>query len=303
MKPQTSDTEIFMAVMEAGSFAAAARALHMTNSTVSRMVVGLENRLGVELLHRNTRRLAPTEAGALYFERWRLIRQSVADAEHEVSALGSSVRGSLRVAIATALGARVLAPLLPGFNARHPDLRIELVLGSDPLDLIEHHLDMALRLGAAPLDDSELSARPLGHLEVGLFASSGYVRTYGSPEHPSQLADHRTLALQAHRRREGFAWTLSHGAEQVRAAITPWLVTTDPLPLLQTMCCDGGIVMASPEVMQPEIAAGGVLPVMPTWRGPRLALHALYPRERMRTPKLREFIDYLIEARPSGTLE
>lgn len=300
MGRQISDIEIFVSVVELGSFASAARALGLPNSTVTRQVATLEARLGVELIHRTTRRLAATQAGTLLFDRCRGIRVEMDDAERAVRALGTSVSGRLRVGVANALASRVIAPMLPAFNRQFPDAGIELVLGSAPLDLIEHRIDIVLRLSPMPLRDSELSARALGELEVGLFASPGYTAVHGMPEDPEALALHRTLALEAHRNPAGFRWTLQSGARRVEAPIAPWLVAGDPLPLLEAMRADGGIVMLSPAVGQAEIAAVDAVRVLPEWEGPRLTLHALYPRERLRSPTVRALIDFLAEALAPG---
>ncbi|WP_119717609.1 LysR family transcriptional regulator [Cognatilysobacter tabacisoli] len=296
MPHNANDTLVFLKVAELGSFAAAARALRLPKTTVSRKVRELELHLGAQLLHRTTRRLALTEAGALYYSRSARIAGDLAGAEQAVMELSGAVRGTLRVTVPFSLATAMLAPLLAELGVRHPALQVELILSNDRLDLIEHEIDLALRLSPDPLPDSDLAARRLCGLSLGLYAAPGYLALHGAPREPADLAKHRTLALRAHRRGDGYRWRLhADDGRTVDAELQPGVIAGDPDPLVQTAVAGGGILMAGAAMLANELADGRLQRVLPEWSGPRLLLHAMYPRERLPAPKLRAFIDYLVE--------
>lgn len=297
-----NDTAVFIEVVTRGSFAAAGRALAVPNSTVSRQVAALEQRLGVQLLHRTTRKLVLTEAGRLYFDRTRHIASDLAAAERAVADLGTAISGPLRITVANALATALIVPLLPGFNLLYPDVRIEMSLHTKAIDLPDDGIDLALRLGPKPLPDSGLVARGLGHIDTGVYGHADYLGSQVSLAHPDALRVHRTLALAVHAAAGRYAWALSDGRSSVEAAITPWLVADDPLPLIAAMMRGGGLVLVGSAMLRNELASGAVRSALPGWHGPRLALHAIYQRERLRSPKIRAFVDYLVGCAMHGWL-
>jgi DNA-binding transcriptional LysR family regulator len=168
MDVTADDTLVFLRVVEQGSFAAAARALRLPKTTVSRRVRMLESKLGVQLLHRTTRKLAPTEAGAVYYRHCARIPVDLDLAEQAVSELSGMVRGTLRMTTAFSIADWLLGPMLAELGRRHPALRVELVLANERLDLIEHGLDLALRLSPGVLPDSDNVGRPLCAMPLAL---------------------------------------------------------------------------------------------------------------------------------------
>ena len=205
MNHDLNDTLVFLKVVEAGSFIAAARALRLPKTTVSRKVQNLELRLGAQLLHRTTRKLGLTEAGYVYYENCQRIARELEEAESAVAQLQGGPRGWLRITAPYSLGIERLAPLLGEFRARHPELKVEMLLSNESLDLIDRELDVALRIGDLP--DSGLVARPLARLRTGVFASPSYIKRYGEPRHPEELVGHRALGREqpqrAARRHDG----------------------------------------------------------------------------------------------------
>ena len=160
MTRDLNDTLIFVKVVEHGSFISAARALRLPKTTVSRKVQDLETRLGAQLLHRTTRKLGLTEAGNVYFEHSQRIARELDEAESAVGQLQGGPRGWLRITAPYSIGITWIAPLLGEFHARHPEVRVEMVLTNESLDLIDKEIDVALRIGNLP--DSNLVARRLG---------------------------------------------------------------------------------------------------------------------------------------------
>jgi DNA-binding transcriptional LysR family regulator len=304
MTSKISDTLVFVKVVERRSFIAAAKALGLPTSTVSRKVRELEQRLGVQLLHRTTRKLALTEAGGVYHAHCNRIARDLAAAELAVSELAGSTRGCLRVTVAYSVAVELVSPLLSEFSERYPSLRVELVLSNTPLDLLAREIDVALRLGPAALPDSSLVARRLGELRTEVFATPDYLDRYGAPSGPQDLASHRTLALGSHRSNGDFLWRLHDAAgARVDAVIRPALVADDPAPLVRALLDDGGLMLVSREVLGALPAQRRVVRALPHWSGPTLTLHALFPRDPLPSPKVRAFVDFLAERLPVSLRE
>jgi len=230
MTRDLNDTLIFVKVVELGSFIAAAKALRLPKTTVSRKVQDLEARLGAQLLHRTTRKLGLTEAGNVYFEHSQRISRELAEAESAVGQLQGGPRGWLRITAPYSIGITWIAPLLGEFHARHPEVRVEMVLNNESLDLISGEIDVALRIGKLP--DSNLVARKLAQFRTQVYASPLYLQRHGEPLHPEDLAHHRALAMPKALRANGdYAWALSDGKRTVEYAIDPVLVANDPAAL------------------------------------------------------------------------
>ena len=196
MQRDLNDTLVFVKVVELGSFTAAAKALQLPNTTVSRKVRDLETRLGAQLLHRTTRKLGLTEAGTVYFEHCQRIARELDQAEGAVAELQSGPRGWLRVTTTHGLGATWIAPLLGEFHARHPQVRVELLLSNDHLDIIAGEIDVAIRVGT--LADSNLLARRLSVLRAAVYTTPSYIERFGEPLHPDDLI-HRQVDFSVER--------------------------------------------------------------------------------------------------------
>ncbi len=227
MSRDLNDTLVFVKVVEHGSFISAARALRLPKTTVSRKVQDLETRLGAQLLHRTTRKLGLTEAGNIYFEHSQRISRELDEAESAVSELQGGPRGWLRLTAPYSLGITWIAPLLGEFRARHPEVRVDMVLSNESLDLIDKEIDVALRIGNLP--DSGLVARRLTVFRTQVYASPIYLARHGEPLHPDDLQHHQTLALDKYSRNgAGYAWPLNDGTRVTDYRIDPVLVASDP---------------------------------------------------------------------------
>ena len=294
MSHDLNDTLIFVKVVEHGSFIGAAKSLRLPKTTVSRKVQELEARLGAQLLHRTTRKLGLTEAGNVYYEHSQRIARDLNEAESAVSQLQAGPRGWLRFTAPYSMGIDKIAPLLGEFHARHPEVRVEMLLSNEPLDLIGGEIDVALRLG--PLSDSTFVARKLGSLRTQVFASSAYVARYGEPLHPDELQYHRTLALAKHRQGNGgYAWPLDDGSGAQTFPINPILVANDPAALKGALLCGEGVIVGADVMVKSAVEQGVVKRVLAGWTGGDYELNAVFPRGHGQSPKVRAFVDFLLE--------
>lgn len=293
MSRDLNDTLVFVKVVEHGSFISAARALRLPKTTVSRKVQDLETRLGAQLLHRTTRKLGLTEAGNVYFEHCQRIARELDEAESAVGQLQGGPRGWLRVTAPYSLGIDRLAPLLGEFHARHPEVRVEMILTNEPLDLIDKEIDVALRIGSLP--DSNFVARRLAVFRTQIYASLEYLERHGEPLHPDDLQHHRALAMQKQRHNGSFLWSLNDGERSVDYRIDPVFVANDPAALRGALMCGEGLMLASDVMMKPYAERGFIRRVLAGWNGPEYELNAVFPRGRVQSPKVRAFVDFVVE--------
>jgi DNA-binding transcriptional LysR family regulator len=300
MTMDMNDTLVFIKVIEAGSFTAAARDLRQPKTTVSRKIRELEQRLGVQLLHRTTRRLGLTEAGTTYFQHCKQIPQVLIDAEEAVGQLQGKPRGTLRITASYSLTVSVLAPLLGEFRALYPGVNIDLVLSHRTLDLIDEEIDIALRMGNLP--DSSMAARQLVVLPNRIYASPAYLERHGEPSHPLELRQHFALVTRVARNGSSYAWPMSDGGPHENYEISPVIEADDPELLKEPLFAGAGLMMATDMIMQRHAMEGLVRPILPGWLGRCPTLHAVFPRGHVQPPKLRAFIDFLV-ARLESSVE
>ena len=294
MTRDLNDTLVFVKVVELGSFIAAAKALRLPKTSVSRKVQDLETRLGAQLLHRTTRKLGLTEAGNVYFEHCQRIARELDEAESAVGQLQSGPRGWLRITTPYSLGTTWIAPLLGEFHARHPEVRVEMVLSNEPIDIIAGEIDVALRVGALP--DSNLVARKLSVFRTAVYATPSYIERFGEPLHPDDLVHHRALAMTKNRNGNAFLWTLTDGEGRPRDfAVDPVVIANDPAALRGALLGGEGLMLASDVMVKAYAENGLVQRVLGGWRGLDYDLNALFPRGQVQSPKVRAFVDFLVE--------
>ncbi len=194
---------------------------------------------------------------------------------------------------------KVIAPLLPGFRARYPDVRIDLVLSHENLDLVARQIDVAIRMG--PLRDSTMAARRLGTLARHVYAAPAYRAVHGLPAHPGELSGHATLATLAARRPGGYGWRLVGEGGALDVAIDPVMAADDPEMLVPALLAGGGLVLATDLSMRDHLEAGRVERVLQGWAGTDVDLHAVFPGGRVQPPKVRAFLDFLVDrVEPGG---
>jgi len=295
MTRDLNDTLIFAKVVEQGSFTAAARTLGLPKTTVSRKVQELEERLGAQLLNRTTRKLGLTEAGAVYHDHSVRIARELEEAESAVGQLQGGPRGWLRISAPYSIGILWISPLLGEFHQRHPEVRIDLHLGNETVDLIATETDVALRVGNLP--DSSLVARRLDSFRTQIYASPEYIARHGEPLHPDDLQHHRVLAFSKHRHGNRYVWPLKAGVDGdiVEYPVSPVLVANDPAPLQGAMLCGEGLLMAADVSIKPFVESGRAVRVLAGWSGPTVDFSAVFTRGRVPSPKVRAFVDFLVE--------
>jgi len=284
------DMRAFVRVVEHRSFSAAANALGLTPSAISKLVSRLEDRLGVRLLHRTTRRLALTSEGEVYFARARHILSDIDEAEAEVARSRGSPRGRLHVNTSIAFAVHQLAPALPEFLNRYSDIQVDLSITDRVVDLVEEHADVTIRNGR--IADMALAARKIGEFERVICAAPSYLSRYGVPRTPADLSNHVCIVMKTTPSRWPFR--KRDGIDHVEVAPR---VTTDNGEAALRLALDGaGIVRLSDMMLGQPVSRGLLVPLLTdTHHTEPLPVSALYLPGRHRLPKVRVFLDFLVE--------
>jgi DNA-binding transcriptional LysR family regulator len=291
-RPDLNEFAIFGAVAERRSFTGGARSLRLPKATVSRKIQDLETRLGVQLLYRTTRKVTLTEAGEALLTRWRVIEEQLEDADVAIGRLLGSPRGLLRVAAGPTLMSEWVAPLAAEFLASHPDLRIELLAGSEPVEMVGHGADLAV--AHAPQADSSNVARLLATAPTGIYASPGYLARHGTPATPEALAEHATLFL-ASSPLDPREWRLRRGQRELTVPLTPRLTSNSLQSLLAGLQAGVGLLVVPRALTSSRIAAGQMVQVLPEWSPAPLELRVVLPGRRGLPSRVRLFVDLLAE--------
>jgi DNA-binding transcriptional LysR family regulator len=283
---------VFVRVVDEGSFSAAARALHLPKSSVSRAVSLLEEALGARLLQRSTRQIRLTEAGTTFYERASRGLAGVEEAASAVADLQGSLRGPIRITAPGDAGAWLLAPLVARFAAEHPAVYVELVLTGRVVDLVAEGFDFALR--AAPMHDSALVARKLAPVEVALWAAPAYLARRGTPTRVADLAEHDCVLFRPDRGRA--TWKLEGPAGEERVAVAG-PVGADDFTFVQRIVLAGtGIGLLPSFLCQGATRDGDLVRVLPRHALSAGTLHLVYPSARYLPNRAAAFRDFLIAA-------
>src|SRR6266851_4844877 len=265
--------EIFVRVVDAGSFSAVARHQRIGQPAVSKAVVQLEEWLGVSLLMRSTRSVVPTEAGRIFYEH---AKRTIEEADEAVVAARGSARGlsgKLRVS---------------AFLAEHPDLDIELVLDDRNVDLVNEGIDVALRIGAMP--DSNMTARRIAEGRRIVVATPAYLQRHGTPKSPDELTSHQAVIYP---RGGGESWTFRRATEEVSVVLQGRLKVTQAEGLREAVNCGLGLAVASEWLFSPELRSGKVVAILEDWALPSTNLSAVYPTGRLASTKARAFVSFV----------
>jgi DNA-binding transcriptional LysR family regulator len=279
--------ETFIRVVETGSFSGAARQLRVGQPAVSKTIAQLEGYLGVKLLTRSTRGLAPTEAGLGYFERAKRSIEEADEAEMAARGAGTGLKGRLRICAAVTFARIHLIPLLPRFIAAHPELDLEVVLDDRQIDLVQEGIDVALRMGK--LMDSTLTARRIGRCKRLVLGTPAYFDRAGTPLAPSELIQHQAVVyLQG----EGSVWSFRRDSSEAAVAIQSRLRVTAAEGVRAAVLANIGLTIASEWMFSPELRSGAVRAVLSEWSLPPLDLWGVFPTGRAATAKARTFVDF-----------
>ena len=282
------EMEVFVTVVQAGSFVKAAEVLNVSKATISRQVAQLETRLGVRLLHRTTRKVELTEAGAIYFERCKRIIDEARLAHEQLDNILAQPSGVLRASLPVDLAVSYLAPLLVEFAERYPDIRFDFDLTPRQVDLVSEPFDIAVRVGEP--EDSQLIARPLARLATGLYASPGYLQAAGVPQHPAELERHTCLGIL-----KTASWQLHSAASTVDLALKPVRFMLNSIGMLRKLASlDQGIILMPESMVADELEHGALCRILPEWHGNPVPVHAV-TETRLLPAKTQVFIDFLRE--------
>jgi DNA-binding transcriptional LysR family regulator len=282
---------VFAKVVETRSFTAAAQQLGLPKSTVSRKVAQLEERLAARLLQRTTRKLSLTEIGQAYYERCQRIVTDIQMAEQLVSDMQSTPRGLLKITAPIDLGAFRLGAITAAFCEEHPDIYVALDLSDRIVDLVDEGMDLAIRFG--PLGESSLVARRLSAVAMGLYAAPEYLARRPAPTEPDDLAEHDLIAFVPHHR---FAtWSLV-GPGGATLELTPTArVTSNNMRAVREATAAGAGIALIPTFAVRCLGSERLVPVLPEWQAPTGELFAVYPSTRNLSPKVRSYLDYVVE--------
>jgi len=286
------DLQAFVAVVEAGSFTAAADRLNSAKSAVSRRVSALEERLGVQLLRRTTRVLNLTETGQSFYDHSARILADLDEAEAAIQLEHGELSGTLRVALPLSFGVRHMCKPIAAFCKRHPKLHFDLDLNDRRIDLVEEGIDLALRIGH--LRDSTLIARKLFEARTVVAASPHYLKTHGTPSTPEELTDHDCMAYSNLADPDKWSWKDEKGKEHVIKVNT--VLRASSGDFLANAAAHGlGIVIQPTFLAAEAIRLGNLVPILHNYKWPVTPAYAVYPPTRHLSYRVRAFIDFLVE--------
>ena len=285
-----ADIAVFVRVVERGSFTAAADDLALSRAVVSKYISRLEERLGARLLHRTTRRLALTEAGATLFESSRGALERIEEAQAAVARFQSAPRGRLRVSAPMSFGILHLGPAIASFSEEYPEVTLDMRLDDRFVNLVEEGVDVAIRIGA--LTDSTLVARKLGITRAVACASPAYLAQHGEPRAPEELAGHDCLIYSYLADANVWRFT-ARGGREVPVAVAGRLRVNNGIVLAEAALAGRGVLVTPSFYVAPMLRDGRLRRILPDHRLPELGIYAVYPQRAHVPPKVRVFIDHL----------
>lgn len=297
-----NDLYFFAAVVEHAGFSAAGRALGVPKSRLSKRVAQLEERLGVRLLQRTTRRFVVTEVGERFYAHCRAVLEEAQAAQDAVDELRSEPRGVVRLSCPVSLAQTTLAYILPDFLALYPKMQVRLLSSDRRVDLIGEGYDLAIRVRAKLDTDANLVIRSFGQSRTKLVASPALLGAHGRPVVPDDLAGLPALSMREHEGAQ--TWELSDAeGSHVNVEVQARVITGDFAVLLECARRGMGVALLPEFVCAPAISAGELEVVLPDWSAPEGTMHFVYPSRRGMLPGVRALVDFLAERLPAAALK
>jgi LysR family transcriptional regulator, regulator for bpeEF and oprC len=295
--------QIFVKVVQAGSFTRAAELLHTQKSHVSRVVMQLEAELGVKLLERTTRTLSVTEMGREVADRALGILAAVEETSQLTHQAQSKPQGQLRLTCGVEFGMLAVSGWVDEYLATYPDVTAEVEHTSRVVDLVQEGFDLAIRIG--PVQESRLVARRLGELQYGLFACPKYLEKQGTPADPEQLRQHQLVMFSGGALRRGWELIPSDQPDQAATRVTgpARLRVNNSFAVRDALLRSLGIGQLPLLIAADAVLKGTLVPLLPQWQFAPVAVHAVYPSHRYLSPKVRAFIDLALLRFPEATQE
>ena len=287
-----TEMEAFATVVDQGGFTDAAKKMGISKSAVSKHVSSLEARLGARLLNRTTRRVSPTEIGLAYYDRARRVLNDAGEADALVTAMQSAPSGMLRVSVATDFGVNHLSPVLGEFLHSYPDITVNMVLNNRYVELISEGFDLAIRVGE--LEDSSLRARKLCEPHKRMLAAPAYFDQYGQPQKIDDLNEHKLLHYS--NQASGNVWKVTAPSGEKRQVRTAGSLTVNDGQSLRNAASGGlGIAYLPSFLFAEPMRHGQLVDAIPELPMEVQGIYAIYPPGRYTQPKVRAFIDFLVD--------
>ncbi|MDA1310100.1 MAG: LysR family transcriptional regulator [Proteobacteria bacterium] len=283
--------KVYCSVVENDSLAGAARTLNISPSVVSKQLSALEDRLGVRLLNRTTRRVSVTEVGTAYYDRCKRIIADVDEAEVAVSRSHSQPRGMLRITAPSTFAHRHVTPHLPKFIDRYPEVELQVQVNDRIVDLVDDGIDLAIRI--AQLKDSSLIARRLASNHRSIVATPEYLKTWGIPERPEDFLQHALITWLPGNLINDWHFVIDGKEQVIRTKGTISMNNGDSI--LSTVLAGGGLAMMNAFMTGEYVQDGRLLAVMEDYVREDVPIYAVYPSSRHLSPKVRAFVDFLLE--------
>ncbi|CAI4157036.1 Transcriptional regulator [Alteromonas macleodii] len=282
--------KIFRAVVEAGSFTAAGELLDKDKAFVSRSISSLEKRLGVQLLWRSTRRLSITEVGKELYERATGIITALEDTELSVGRIHNKPVGTLRLTCGVEFGTLRVNTWLAEYVKRYPDISVEAEYTNRVADIIHEGFDIAIRIGELP--DSDLSARTIGYIQYGIYATPTYLRQHGEPKTIEKLESHKLIMFTPRGKPH---WELSNGKKNVSIKAEPLVRVNNNIAARDFAANHLGIVLLPNFIAQPMVDRGDFEHLLHEWKRPPVKVSAVFTSSKFMTAKVRTFIELIDE--------
>lgn len=285
--------ELFIRVVETGSFSKAASDVGITQPTATKAVAAMEKRLGARLLHRSTRGVMLSEVGALYYDKCKLIAREVDEADNLATLLQSKVGGTLRISTSVAFGRRVLVPLVLRYMREHPEITIDLSFDDRYVNLVEQGVDLAIRMG--PMADSTLGARYLGTNPWMMVAAPSYLSQRGTPRSAADLPSHACVVYSSVQGDD--RWSLKTAAgEKLSVPVKGALRSNNLSAILAAARAGMGLAVLPWYVARESLVDGTVQPVLTDHSLPEQEVHAVFPSPKLVPLKVTSFSGFLQQA-------
>jgi len=283
------EIQTYAAVVDLGSFVKAADVLEMSKPTVSRYISDLEERLGVRLLQRTTRKLSLTEEGRSFYARCKAVLADVQAAESEITSKSLVVNGLIKINVPVSFGLLELAPRWADFMSKYPELTLDITLSDRMVDLVEEGFDLAVRIASLP--SSSLISRKLASTKMVLCASPTYIKKHGKPKHPSDLANHAVLSYSL--LATGDTWEFDGKEGKVKVNVRPIMRSNSGDTCVAAARKHKGIIGQPSFMVSEDLKRGTLVELMPQFRLPEFGIYALYPSRQYVSPKVRALINFL----------
>ncbi|ARS49244.1 LysR family transcriptional regulator [Ectopseudomonas mendocina] len=286
--------QAFARVVETGSFTQAAATLHMSKTSVTQLIQQLEARLRVRLLNRTTRKVNVTADGAAYYERVVRLLADMDDAETSLSSAALAPRGRLRVDVPSPLARMLLIPALSAFYERYPEIQLTMGVSDRIVDIIGENVDCVVRGGE--ITDQSLVARHIGDLQLGIYATPGYLQRAGTPGHPRELGEgaHSTVGFLWSRTGKALPYAMQRGEERIEAQGRPLLTVDDGNAYLAAGLAGLGMLWLPHYMARPHLASGELVRLFDDWQMTPMPMYLAFPPNRHVSAKLRVFIDWVV---------